>query len=128
MINSKARDLKDKDSKVKSGHRGIEIEDDDDTKHKDKTRKVSNPSQHPAFKLNENESYHDLFTGRDKARTCPNFNKKSMCRKWHIQGFCFNTCNMAESHVPQEKLSAKQKEEFKNWMVDCRKGKRGSSA
>jgi hypothetical protein len=94
-----------------------EVEED---KHKDKKRKVLNPSQFSPFRLEENENYHDTFTGRDKVSSCPRFASKPICRRWHILGHCFNNCNMSESHVPQDKLNEKQKSEFSSWMKNCR--------
>lgn len=98
----------------------VETEEQDPNKHKDKKRKVENPSQYAPFKLHENENFHNTFTGRDKVSTCPCFINKPMCRRWNILGHCYNTCNMIESHVPEDKLSQQQKSEFGAWMASCR--------
>ena len=63
-----------------------------------------------------------IFTGKEAAATCPHFKGKGMCRKWHIQGHCFNTCNFWESHVPQNQLSDELKTNFKIWMDNTCKG------
>jgi hypothetical protein len=44
-----------------------------------------------------------------------------MCRKWHIQGHCFSTCNFCENHVPQNHLSDELKTRFKGWMDKIRR-------
>jgi hypothetical protein len=89
-------------------------------RHKDKKRKIENTDQCELFKLQQNEDY-KKFTGKEAAATCPRFKNKGMCRKWHIQGHCFSTCNYCESHVPQSQLSDQQKTSFKGWMDEIRR-------
>ena len=97
------------------------FEDEDESRHKEKKRKVTNQAQYEPFKLRENENFHAIFTGRDKVKSCPCFNNKPMCRRWNILGHCYNTCNMKETHVPESQLSQQQKSEFSAWMTSSRK-------
>jgi hypothetical protein len=77
---------------------------DNESRHKDKKRKIENTDQCELFKLQQNEDY-KKFTSKEAAATCPRFKSKGMCCKWHIQGHCFSTNNFCESHVPQNQLS-----------------------
>ena len=86
-----------------------------------KRQKIENQHLHNDFKLKPNENYQQVFTGQEKAKNRPLFNKKCICPKWHIQGYCFTGCSMEESHVPHSQLTANQISQFKSWMADCRK-------
>jgi hypothetical protein len=48
------------------------------------------------------------------------FKSTQICGKWNIQGFCFDNCNMTESHVPHSEYTAEQKVAFREWMKFCR--------
>ena len=84
------------------------------------TTTVDNTETYEAFKLLENESY-KTFTGRQKAKTRPQFKSTKMCPKWNIKGKCYMDCPMREGHVPHKDYSQAQKDAFLNWMNECRK-------
>jgi hypothetical protein len=43
-----------------------------------------------------------------------------MCARWHIKGDCFDLCPRALSHIPGNKVTPKQKEDFIAFMKKCR--------
>jgi hypothetical protein len=91
-----------------------------DDKRQKSRQMVRNENQFDQFKLKENENYRNTFTGREKASKRPLFDKKQICPKWNIQGFCFEDCNMKESHKAHSDYSQAQKENFRDWMKFCR--------
>lgn len=103
-------------SKVSSNR----ADEDEESRHKEKKRKVTNPAQYAPFKLLENENFHNTFTGREIVKSCPCVGNKTMCRRWNILGHCYNTCNMKETHLPESQLSQQQKSDFGAWMTSCR--------
>jgi hypothetical protein len=95
-------------------------DEDDESRHKEKKRKVTTSAQYAPFKLLENENFYNTFTGRKIVKSCPCVGNKTMCRRWNILGRCYNTCNMKETHVPESQLSQQQKSDFGAWMTNCR--------
>ena len=91
-----------------------------------KRAKLANENQHDAFKLLPNENYSATFTGHEKAKSRPIFKRKTMCAKWHIQGYCFSGCNQSESHVPASQLTDEHKKNFLAWMNNCRENAKSS--
>jgi hypothetical protein len=103
-----------------SGPNGDRLKDD---KRQKSRQMVRNENQFDLFKLKENENYRNTFTGKEKAFKRPLFDKKQICPKWNIQGFCFEDCNMKESHIAHSDYSQAQKDSFRDWMKFCRDSK-----
>jgi hypothetical protein len=89
-------------------------------KQKEEKVMVRNENQYAPFKLKNNEHYRNTFCGGGKAKKRPMFKSTQICGKWNIQGYCFDNCNMTESHVPHSEYTAEQKVAFGEWMKFCR--------
>ena len=70
---------------------------------------VRNENQYAPFKLTNNAHYRNTFTGGEKAKKRPMFKTTQICSKWNIQGYCFDNCNMSESHVPHSEYTVNRK-------------------
>eukprot|EP00957_Ditylum_brightwellii_P039393 2979504-Ditylum_brightwellii.AAC.2 len=75
----------------------------------DDKKKVVNNKQYKEFKMKEGETRKEKFCGKCSKERPAWDDKNRMCACFHINGDCFEECQNASSHVPENKIPQKRK-------------------
>jgi len=89
----------------------------------DEDRRIINSNQLDEFKLLQDETWKDIRGQcvREKPKWNANGSGRTlMCARWLTQGYCFDDCVNACSHVPGSELTSKQKSDYKAWLEKVR--------
>ena len=67
----------------------------------------------------------DIIKGPKAIASCPKWNDKCVMRpRFHSCHYCFNNCNNAESHIPEDQIPQDMKKIYKKWHAKIRKDRK----
>ena len=86
---------------------------------------VENKKPCAEFKMLEGETW-DMFKGRKTAGNRPKWinDECVMCPRFHSRLYCFENCNNAASHVPEDQIPKELKEKYIKWLAQVRKDRK----
>ena len=84
--------------------------------HLTKGNKVLNTDPNPEYKMLEGEDFRKVYCGKN-AQFRPFWDKAKgtkMCPPFHSKWYCFDNCDMIDSHVEKDKVPAAVDAEYKS--------------
>ena len=91
--------------------------------HQSRGNKVVNTDPNSEYKMLEGENFKRAYGGKNAQHRVfwDNAKGTKMCQRWHSKYYCFDNCDMGDSHVAKDQVPAPLDTEYRKFLKKVKK-------